>query len=318
MLRYAQIVDVFMGNYMENYYQALHDAGLDKAIIGSEVFTYYRLKELTSADPEAVSPWRDVRDRPYVAGGFVWAGVDYLGESTGWPVKGWTGCPIDSTGWPKLRAEYIRSQWSGEPMVRVGVMDERAYDDRARANWSFPLMTDRWTAPHPDLMRHVCVMTNCEEVTLRLNDGPLRRGRPEADGMVHFLVAYQPGTLVAEGLRGGVKVAEQVLWTAEGPASVRLTAREACEGLLQIDATVWDEHGQLWTGDAPEGTVTVEGPAVLLGTDDGDFLRDRDPRRPVCPFHLGHFILYLRRTGIGQVRVTLEAGGMTCELAEDV
>lgn len=37
-----------MGNYMDDFYTAMREAGIDKAIIGSEVYLYYMHKELTT------------------------------------------------------------------------------------------------------------------------------------------------------------------------------------------------------------------------------------------------------------------------------
>ena len=317
VLRYADIVDVFMGNYMESYYTALREAGMRKAIIGSEVFTYYRTAELSATHAIAQSPWADVQNRPYVAGGLVWAGVDYLGESLGWPCKGWTGCPVDSAGFRKLRGWYIASQWTEEPVLRLGILDGTAYDDHARANWGFPQMLDCWTGPREDLMRHVCVMTNCDEVRIYRNDESVRRLTERLpDGMMHFSIPYAPGTLRAEGWRNGAKVAEQVLHTPDAPAAIALRCDDLNEpdneGVCHVELTLTDGFGQPWTLTGPECTIEVKG-AELLGFDNGDLLADRDPHSPVCPFHLGHAVAYLRQRA-NTLRVSAVCGEIRAEL----
>ena len=77
---------------------------------------------------------------PWVAGGFYWAGIDYIGESTLWPCHGWTGCPIDSAGFLKTRAYHIMSQWKKEPMVKLAVYDDSVPWDMANGMWGFPEM----------------------------------------------------------------------------------------------------------------------------------------------------------------------------------
>lgn len=319
-LRYAEIVDVFMGNYMENFYEAFREAGMDRAVIGSEVFTYYRLEDLTTAKTVCRSPWRDVRDKPYVAGGFVWAGVDYLGESSGWPVRGWTGCPIDSAGFRKLRSWFVQSQWSEEPMVKIGIYDDGAYDDRATANWSFPLMSEQWRGYREGLLRHVAVMTSCEEVRLTLNGDHPRFGKPGPDGMVHFMVEYHPGTLKAEGLRNGKPAACQELKTSNGPARIEASCFEkeqaASGDLRQIELSLLDEYGQLWTKPGTEITVTVSGDGRLVGLDNGDFQSDEDRHGEKISFHLGHAIAYVRVTGEGPIRVTAQSEGLETAAVE--
>ena len=292
-IRYGEVVDVFMGNYMEPFYQAMRDAGMRKAIIGSEVFSYYRTAEHTSMNTRAISPWLDVERAPWVAGGFVWAGVDYMGEAAAYPSHGWTGCPIDSAGFWKLRAWHLYSQWSRKPVVKLGVFDENDPWDMANANWSFPQMSGHWSFSQEGRMMHVVVMTNCDAVRLYLNDEPARVATPDAqDRMAHFYVPFRKGTLRAEGLRLGEAVGEDTLKTADGPCRIALS-REETAGLLQVEARLLDEHGQLWTKDSPEVTFIVAD-GELLGVDNGDFVGDHDTRADHCPFHLGHAIAYVR------------------------
>ena len=317
-LRYGEIVDVFCGNYMENYYTALREAGMKKPIIGTEVFSYYRHQELTATGVIPASPWRDVDERPYVCGGFVWAGVDYLGESTGYPCKGWTGCPIDSTGVWKLRAWHLASQWSKEPILKLGVLDAEPLPwDGASSMWGFPNMTDHWNYPPQDRIVHVAAMTNCDEVRLYQNDDPVRIGRPDApDRLAHIYVRYRRGTVRAEGWKNGQKVAETVLRTAEGPRTLALTCDPAAdEGLLQIDCQLLDKHGQPWVHGNPEAQIRVAGPASLVGLDSGDFMRDFDPRSDRCVMKDGHLTAYVRRRGAGEIRVSASVcEGITGEI----
>ena len=301
-LRYAALVDVFCGNYMENYYTALREAGMRKPILGTEVFSYYRHAELTTTGVLASSPWRDVDERPYVAGGFVWAGVDYLGESTGYPCKGWAGCPIDSAGFFKLRAWHLRAQWSREPLVRIGVYDaEHVPWDGANSMWSFPELCGHWNGSREGRMRHVAVMTNCDEVRVYLNDEPARIGSPDTpDRLAHFYIPYRKGALRAEGWRDGRKLAEQTLITTSAPAALTLRAEPTAPGdggLVQAEAWLVDEQGQPWEQSRPWVRFAVEGQATLVGVDNGDFMDDFDPHGDGCRLQNGHAIAYVRLLG---------------------
>lgn len=306
-LRYAEVVDVFCGNYMENYYTALREAGLNKPIIGTEVFSYYRHEELTATGVEAVSPWRDVDERPYVCGGFVWAGIDYLGEASApFPCKGWTGCPIDSTGTWKLRAWHLASQWSKEPILKLGVMDgEYTEWDGANCMWGFPNVSGHWNYPPFDRILHVVAMTNCDEVRLYQNDEPVRYGHAGSpDRMIHMYVRYRQGTVRAEGYRGGIKVIETELKTSEKPDHLVLSCDPASDdNLLQVDCMLLDEYKQPWVQTAPEIHIRVEGPATLIGLDNGDFMHEFDPHSNICKLKDGHLTAYIRRTGTGKTTV---------------
>lgn len=291
---------------MENYCTALRDAGMNKPIIGTEVFSYYRHEELTSTGVEPVSPWRDVDERTYVCGGFVWAGVDYLGESSGYPCKGWTGCPIDSTGTWKLRGWHLASQWSEEPVLKLGVMDgEQVAWDGARSMWGFPNMTGHWNYPAQDRILHIAAMTNCDEVRLYQNDDFVRIGYSGApDRMVHMYVRYRRGTIRAEGWKNGRRVIETTLKTSENPNKLLLSCDPAMdEGLLQVDCWMLDEYDQPWVNTSPDVYIKVDGPASLIGLDHGDFMRKVDPGSHLCSVKDGHLIAYIQRTGAGDIIV---------------
>lgn len=317
-VRYGEMVDVFCGNYMENYYAAIHAAGMNKAIIGTEVFSYYRHAELSATSVIASSPWNDVVQNDYVVGGYVWAGVDYLGESSGYPCKGWSGCPIDSTGIWKLRAYHLYSQWAKEPVLRIGVYDaEHVPWDGANAMWGFPEMSGHWNYRYQDRIMHVGVMTNCDEVRIYQNDDYVRTGAPDpSDQLAHFYIRYRMGVLRAEGYRDGQKVIEQLLYTTSEPTKLVLRAdmsESGDDGVVAVEAWILDEHDQPWTQSAPEVRFTVSGQATLLGIDNGDFMNEYDPHSDRCPVHNGHVVAWVKKLGDG-AKVTAYCKGWSYEL----
>ncbi|MDE5749588.1 MAG: beta-galactosidase, partial [Duncaniella sp.] len=59
-----------------------------------------------------------------VLGSAYWGMIDYLGESGGWPAKGWTQGVFDISLRPKPAAWFIRSYFKpDEPVVHIGVVD---------------------------------------------------------------------------------------------------------------------------------------------------------------------------------------------------
>ena len=71
---YADALDIAGYNYREQFYEEDHKAYPGRVILGSE----------NSHDPAA---WRAVTDHEYMAGQFLWTGVDFLGECPGWPKR---------------------------------------------------------------------------------------------------------------------------------------------------------------------------------------------------------------------------------------
>lgn len=322
-LRYAKIVDVFMGNYMENFYRALRKEGMRRCIIGSEVFEYYRLAELSNSEIIDQNPWNDVEELPYVVGGFIWAGIDYLGESITWPSHGWTGCPIDSVGMVKLRGEYTKSLWTDEPMVKIAVFDERDPYDGTRGRWGFPQMVSDWYYPRNYHLQHVGIYTNCDTVTLSINDGLPRTAKPDpANRMAHFLLCYIPGKIEAKGYRDGVEVASQTLYSSEQAERIELSIYEShvkADGysIFHAEATLVDKYGQVFIRERPKVRFIVEG-ADIAAVDNGDFnTTDEIPFTDTRTFWNGQVVAYLRtHKNPGKVKVTAIAEGFVPVSAE--
>ena len=61
----------------------------------------------------AEQSWIDDRDRPYVAGQFIWTGFDYIGEPTpyGDDAKSSYFGIVDTCGFPKDIYYFYKSQW---------------------------------------------------------------------------------------------------------------------------------------------------------------------------------------------------------------
>ncbi len=148
--------------------------------------------------------WKMVRDTPWIAGEFRWAGFDYLGEAASmgrhWPARFWNPGIVDAAGFPKDLAYFYQSQWTTEPMVHV------------LPHWTHPFVAPGTKIP-------VVAYSNCDEVELLLNGKSLGRIAPRKD-LLDFVwdVPYKPGEIKAIGYRGG-KVAAQETFRTAGPAT---------------------------------------------------------------------------------------------------
>jgi len=315
-VRYGQIVDVFMGNYMESFYTALRERGLRKAFIGSEILSYYRFEELSNTNLVPQMPWNDVKAHDWVAGGFIWAGIDYLGEACGWPAHGWTGCPVDSAGFAKTRAWHLVSQWKDEPMVKLFVFDDFARWDHANSMWGFPEVMPDWNQGMPGRVYHVGVFTNCEEVRLyqirdltRVEDtSHVRVARPDKEeNIAHFYIPWGFGGVKIEGVIGGDVVCTQELFTSREAKSIEVKKWEGPESdIIQAEAFLKDEFGQVYGRISPDALCEVEGPGEVIAVDGGDFLDTTG----IPHFHEGHLLVVVRRTGEGEIKLTVKAAGL--------
>ncbi|MBP8303450.1 MAG: glycoside hydrolase family 2 protein [Phycisphaerae bacterium] len=104
----GEMLDVVGYNYQEGRYAADHQKYAKRVLFGSENGHEYR-------------NWTVVRDNDYVAGQFLWTGIDYLGEANRWPNRGSSAGILDLCGFKKPNAWFRQSLWSDRPMVYLCV-----------------------------------------------------------------------------------------------------------------------------------------------------------------------------------------------------
>ncbi len=317
-LRYSRIVDVFMGNYMEQLYERLRAAGMRKPIIGSEVRMFYRhddrFPDTTNVSPE--NPYAICKKHDWVCGALIWAGCDYLGESSGWPWRGWTGNPLDSTAAWKTRAWYVAAQWKNEPVLRLAVYDESEPWDGARGLWGFPQMRSHWKYDHFEKVFHVAVMTNCDTVKLYQNSQTVRIGYAvdSADGLIHFRLPYIPGVLRAEGYRGGLLVAQDVMYSDHEAAQLTVETDGTQlppdgRSMAIVDVTITDAHGRRYELEDRLVHWQTEGSVSVAAADNGNAASMEDPRGTQMHTHNGHLQLFIRagrKAGPGKLIICTE------------
>ena len=174
-----------------------------------------------------------------VIGLAYWGAIDYLGESQGWPAKGWAQGVFDISLNAKPKAYFMKSFFTDEPMVRLSVME----DKNAGIEWNGIITgTDRqselWNRPEGS-KANLIIYTNCDEVELLLNGKSLGRRPNPKDAKQRNKIAwngvdYKQGRLEAVAYRGGKAVARHALETT-GKA-VRIVA--------EPDNTDWQADGQ--------------------------------------------------------------------------
>jgi len=302
----AKDVDVLGLNYHEPLYQA-YTSGVNKPILGTECYEYYSSVGTNFEDVSAKNPWRFVLENNNVIGQFIWAGIDYLGESP-WPVKGWTGSILDICGFMKPNAFFRKSIWSDEPFVYLAFYDQQRKPDYARGRWSFPPMASHLNFDHFHRKNvKAAVFTNCEETELRVNGKKMgrRKGADFENGIIEWPLEYHGGSIEVKGLNKGKEICSYVLKTAEKAQKIKLlpdkTKLKAGE-IAHIEINITDKNGII----NPNGELLVEftltGDAQFLGACSGDLTQN-----------LG-FTLPKVFTFDGRALAMIRAGKSSCDL----
>ena len=288
----ADLLDVAGYNYQEQFYDEDHRVFPGRAILGSENAAW-------------IGSWHTVLDRPYIAGLFLWAGFDFLGEADRWPAHGSSAGLFDRCGFLKPNAFAFEAAWAARPVVRA-VVGDAGRRRRLQAHWTFP------EAGKPTL--EVSVFTNCQEVELRLNGRVLGTAAPDRQMRARFRVDYQPGELVAVGRNGGVEAARDVLRTAGPPARLQLAvdaSAPAPGSPAHVIVEVVDDKGVRVPGAAHQVAAAVDGPGRLLGLDNGDQTDPTPLRSPSRRARDGRLLAIVQSApGPGPLRLRASAPGL--------
>lgn len=336
----AEKVDFLCCNYQEQWYDKMHKAIPDKAILGTETYMYFRGCEEKFQNFSEENPWLDVVKNDYCIGGFIWTGIDYLGESMGYPAKGWSGALFAADMEKRPVAWQMQSYWSKEPVVHFAVMDYSLPDEGVKEHWDFPRYASHWEFPqfHKTVIPYM-IATNCEEVELHVNEKEysVKPLRDFPNGLITGYVPYFPGEVTVIGRNAGQEVCRH---TVKTPGLAVKLGFESEERTIQLERAVTDTEaynaaaGSREPGVLPqpylllckvraldaEGTAVfresakvtfaVEGPAQIIGVENGDIKSAEPVDNDFIHLYRGRADVALRITGIGRIKVTAYAAGM--------
>lgn len=216
-----------------------------------------------------------------VIGLAYWGAIDYLGESQGWPAKGWVQGVFDISLEPKPKAYFMKSFFKPEePEVHIAVASAQKdvmWNDVQIGNAG---MSDHWNyKPGSDLTLYT--FTNADEVELLLNgksigtkknpkDDPKQRNQIKWEH-----VKYAEGTLQAIAYNNGKVVARHKIETTGKAVRLIVTpdnSRWQADGMdlqhVRIEAV--DKKGRRVSMAQDELTFSVEGDARIVAVTNGD------------------------------------------------
>ncbi|MXV13883.1 sugar-binding domain-containing protein [Hufsiella ginkgonis] len=300
-----QMMDIAGYNYQEYRYPGDHKQYPERVIYGSE-------------NGMGFSAWKAVTDNDYIAGQFLWTGIDYLGEAGRWPVRSNQAGLIDLAGFPKAEYYFRQSLWSEKPVVVIGTSMPPG---RAAASTSKRAIFPTWNYKAGDTVR-VSAFTNLTETELFLNGRSLgRKSSAEAiEGVITWSAVYQPGELTIKGFKEGKVAGSHTLKTSGDVYGIqtsadRKTLSAAAKGLAHIEIGLVDKDGLPVFSGQNEITVTVEGPAKLLGLESANPVSHEDYQSPKRKAWHGKLLAYVQATGAaGTVRVGLTSPGLAEQL----
>jgi len=322
----VQALDVAGINYQVWEYDHFHRVYPHKPVMSSEDTSAFMSRGeyktdwdkhlVASYDDDAAgwgqtqrASWKLLMDRPFMAGGFAWTGIDYRGEPTPheWPSTGSFFGIMDLCAFPKNAYWFRQAQWlKGRPVVKL------------MPHWN-------WAGKEGQPIK-VRVATNAHHVRLLLNGAVVGEQDVDPVAMATFQVPYAPGKLEVVALTGGAEVGRDSVVTSGAPARVVLTPdRAALAGdgadAVPVTVSVVDAQGRT----VPDANLHVrfdtDGPGAIIGVGNGDPNSHESEKAPERNLYngLAQVIVQGRRAGHGTLTLRACADGLeTGETVLDV
>jgi beta-galactosidase len=300
------------GTYLFPVYDGI-SAPVKDGLGGDPKNQYVSAYELYTADfgSSADKVFASLNKHPYVAGGFVWSGWDYLGEPTPYYLSrsSYFGI-IDLAGFKKDRFYLYQSHWRPDfPMAHI------------LPHWTWPERVGQITPVH--------VFTSGDEAELFLNGKSLGRKRKifdtpgqAMDGEPAYRirwddVVYEPGELKVVAFKDGKEWATDIMRTAGRACQMDLKPDRATisadgRDLSFVTLTVQDSNGVIVPRANNLIRFSVSDPGEIVATDNGDAtdfnIFSSHDRKAFNGLAL--VIIKTKRDQTGSVVITAESDGL--------
>ena len=283
---FADELDLSGYNYREHFYEDDHKVYPGRVLLGSE----------NSHSPEA---WHAVRDHDFIAGQFLWTGVDFLGECPGWPLRISQAGALNLAGFEKPLFYQRMALWTDKPFIHIAVGEGKDH-----GAWGECFLWDGKEGQE----KRVSIYTSGKEAELFLN-GQSLGVQQTRDGRAVWQAAFVPGTLTARA--GDLETSLSTPGKAAGLSLSASTDSLRADGqdIAQVAIYLLDAAGK----PAADEIIycQVSGDARLLGIENG---RPDDLTPYAEPFRAtweGRAIAYLRAgtlPGAASLRVWTRSG----------
>lgn len=314
-------------NYAEDIYDEHHEKYPDWFIYGSETASTVRSRgvyhmpadipilthdDLQCSDygnsvvgwgKKQEKAWVDDRDREYCGGQYVWTGFDYIGEPTPYSTKNSYFGIVDTAGFPKDSYYLYKAVWTDgntDPFVHI------------LPYWDF------------NIGEEISVFTysNLEDVELFFNGSSLGKHHIslENDDVLHseWKIKYRKGTLTAYAYdKSGKIAAEETIFSFGEATSIeavpnKMEMQADGRDLIFVEISVSDDMNIPVANARNRIKVTVNGPARLVGLDNGDSTDYDSYKSDNRRLFSGKLLAIVQSTlETGTITVTFESEGLS-------
>ncbi len=223
-------------------------------------------------------------NRDKVIGSAYWGAIDYLGESGGWPAKGWAQGVFDISLEPKPIAYLMKSMFTDEPTVHIGIIKKLAKENIWNGiNVGTAKMDENWNLPENSVVS-LNTYTNAPEVELFVNGKSCGIKKNPADPKHHDVIKwdkikYAPGYVEAVAMKDGKPIARHRIETTGNPVKLIVSADKQTwladgKDVLYLRVIAVDSKGRRVPFASDKLRFSVEGGADIVGVANGDITSD--------------------------------------------
>ncbi|WP_036880318.1 glycoside hydrolase family 2 TIM barrel-domain containing protein [Xylanibacter oryzae] len=220
-----------------------------------------------------------------VVGLAYWGMIDYLGESQGWPAKGWSQGAFDISLEPKPMAYLLKSMFLDKPTVHIGVIE----DGNSNLMWNdvqvgTTRMSESWNRKAGSTVS-LYTYTNADEVELFLNGKSLGKKKNEIanpkqrDKIRWDNIPYAPGRLEAVAIKDGKIVARHEIETTGKAVALQVIPDNnnwKADGmdLQHVRIYAVDSKGRRVYDAQDQLNFSIDGDARIVAVSNGDIASD--------------------------------------------
>ena len=269
-------------NEITGQYYVLDDANMDKVTN----------KRKASKKDIGENEWKYFAERDYLAGIFLWTGIDYRGEPTPlvYPAVYSQFGIFDYCGFPKDNFHYYKSWWTEEPTLHIF------------PHWNFADRIGERIKVH--------CYSNLDEVELFVNGKSYGKKKMERNWYLTWEnVIYEPGEAVAKGYKDGKEVMTRTVKTTSTPYKVDLIPfknKIMTADTAIINVQVTDKDGAVVPTADNKIFFTVEG-GQFLGTGNGNPGSHESDKIPVRRVFNGLCQLLVKADNSGVIKIAAKS-----------
>ncbi|TLU67350.1 glycoside hydrolase family 2 protein [Thalassotalea litorea] len=317
---YTEALDVIGYSYRRVIYDYGHQHYPDKPIMGTENVVQWH-------------EWQAIEDRPFIAGTFLWTGIDYLGEAHNrWPAKHIDVGMLDTAGFDKPGFHLYKTLWSNEPHAHITTqsLEKSSYKqgeegeliDMRKGGWQQRVWTWYEVNHHWNYQGNepivVEVLSNCPVLELTLNGKTMGKKKLKdfPDRAYKWLVPFNAGELTVSGDKNCQTT--DTLITATTPEQI-LVSTDLKElpmdnnRVAHIEVQLLDASGNPVRHMQQQVTLDLSENLRMIASDNGNSALMQTYQSSTLLTHQGRGLFLVKRIGEGEASIRVSGSGLQSE-----